>query len=384
MASHFLKNEDSLGEVLLMVDRDITWRSGDLEYLAWAAADTKSIVGGVYAKRGYGAGTAIRFREGQSFDDDLIEADYASTGFFAVHRSVLEAMAQTLVPCLDSLTDRSIDFWPFFMPMVQETRLGTEYLSEDWAFCERAKELGFKVYAAMRPTLVHYGEIGFTLDGSPAIVGSPVLDSLAEDAADFLGIASFEAQEGELARLWDGENEEQWYKRDDVGNAYIADLADWHLNQMPTLITENLARVRDMKVLDYGSGIGTWALIAAMQGCEVDCIEPNDRMWAFTQHRISKMNGTLQSPSQLQRLDSPDGDYDVAIAWHILEHVPDPERVAAEIVASLKPGGALLTDSDFHVDELHPMHHAEGDADAIWEGLGLKCVGGPWWEKGAL
>ena len=37
-----------------------------------------------------------------------------------------------------------------------------EYLSEDYAFCEYVRRTGSKVYQAMRPTVVHYGEYGYT------------------------------------------------------------------------------------------------------------------------------------------------------------------------------------------------------------------------------
>lgn len=41
------------------------------------------------------------------------------------------------------------------------------------------------------------------------------------------------------------------------------------------------------------------------------------------------------------RLEFPDGSFDVVFSWHTLEHCPDPEGAAAELVRVLRPGGTL-------------------------------------------
>jgi SAM-dependent methyltransferase len=58
---------------------------------------------------------------------------------------------------------------------------------------------------------------------------------------------------------------------------------------------------------------------------------------------------------QLPLADAERGRFDVAHARFVLEHVPDPERVVAGMVAAVRPGGRIvLCDDDHDVLRLHP------------------------------
>lgn len=151
-ASVFLRSEC---DVMVMIDHDISWQPGDLQRLVDSCLKTGSLVGGVYPKRAFGEGLACKFLQNGRYaigSDTLVPAEYLSTGFFAAHRSVMEAVAQTL-----PLT--SHDFWPLFLPMLSPPRANgrPEYLSEDWSFCERARNLGFPMYLDLQPRLTHAG-----------------------------------------------------------------------------------------------------------------------------------------------------------------------------------------------------------------------------------
>lgn len=152
MAEMFL--EQGAGDVLLMVDHDIGWEPGDLENLTRACIERRGVVGGVFSKRGFSDGVPIRFGTyGQWIvpDNRLVESVYVATGFIAVHRAVLEAMAPTL--------PRTIHGWRAFFATEVKAHDGgkVEYLSEDYAFCGRARELGFGVWADLRAQLTHHG-----------------------------------------------------------------------------------------------------------------------------------------------------------------------------------------------------------------------------------
>ena len=154
MASRFL---DSDADVFISIDHDTQWQRGAVAKLAKAASEKRGIVGGVYSKRHFGRGIATRFLESGEYlipSEEVIKARWVGGGFLAVHRDVLEAMKPTLPECFAEKP-----FWPFFLPMVVEG----EYLSEDWAFCERARELGFDVYADLSIALTHVGQWGFTV-----------------------------------------------------------------------------------------------------------------------------------------------------------------------------------------------------------------------------
>lgn len=165
-ASRFLKEEAQIGgDVLLMVDHDIAWAPGDLSLIARRALERNAVVGGIYPKRVFADGSAVRFNASGTGDwhigeDSLIPASYVGSGFLAIPRDCLRTVADSL-PWIEE------GYWPFFLPMTvlteQDGKKGHEYLSEDWAFCERARTSGFDIYASTGPRLTHEGRYTFRL-----------------------------------------------------------------------------------------------------------------------------------------------------------------------------------------------------------------------------
>ena len=154
--SEFLRSE---AQVMVMIDHDISWEPGDLEHLVEKVMETQSVVSGVYSKRGFGNGVAVRFGEAGDHklgEDRLVRGEYLSTGFFGIHRKVVQTLSESL-----PLTNE--DFWPFFMPILSERVAGDrpEYLSEDWSFCERARNAGFTLHLDLLPRLTHRGTHGY-------------------------------------------------------------------------------------------------------------------------------------------------------------------------------------------------------------------------------
>lgn len=162
VATEFL-DSPSGSDVLVMVDHDIEWAPGDLAHIAAKAAEHKAVVGGIVSKRLIGKGFGGRFGDGKRHEFgtselvELGEGGYVGGAFMAIHRYVLEVLSEVNPKVRTG-------FHPFFLPMVRfNERLGAhEYLSEDWAFCERAKRSGLKVYASLKPVTTHWGEYGYT------------------------------------------------------------------------------------------------------------------------------------------------------------------------------------------------------------------------------
>lgn len=151
--------EQGIGDVFVMIDEDTGWDPGSLEHLVASCYEIKAIVGGIYSYRAFGGGVATRLPPGVAAtigQDRLIRVSYVSTGFFAIHRKVLVALAQDLPLTIHG-------FYPFFMPFLRAHpgALGTEQLSEDWAICARAADAGFAIYADLRPRIVHHGSHGY-------------------------------------------------------------------------------------------------------------------------------------------------------------------------------------------------------------------------------
>ena len=159
-ASMFLHEKGS-GDVFVMIDHDIIWRPGDLNHLVMSCAKTKSVVCGIYPKRGFGQGTAVRYAgafDGKQGDDALVPITYGPSGFMAIHRDVLVEMSKNLTYLVD-------DMWPFFLPTIMPAGAEThEELSEDYAFCLRVLALEVPVYADLFPVLCHVGEVVFRME----------------------------------------------------------------------------------------------------------------------------------------------------------------------------------------------------------------------------
>ncbi|MGO8748170.1 MAG: class I SAM-dependent methyltransferase [Thermoguttaceae bacterium] len=81
---------------------------------------------------------------------------YAGTGFLLVRREVYLTMQRKLqLPvCNERFGHPMI---PFYLPMIRPIEEGTWYLAEDYAFCERARQCGFRIYADTAIRLSHIG-----------------------------------------------------------------------------------------------------------------------------------------------------------------------------------------------------------------------------------
>lgn len=155
--------EQGSGDVLIMVDHDIGWEAGDLEHLTRVCLDLNGVVGGVFPKRGFGLGVPIRFGQYGEYtipDDRVVECWAVATGFIAIHRDVLAAIARDLPMTIHGYR-KFFDTREFVHP---DGRV--EDLSEDFDFCEKARAAGFKVWADLRPQLTHMGSHHYRVQDS--------------------------------------------------------------------------------------------------------------------------------------------------------------------------------------------------------------------------
>lgn len=424
VASHFLLSDY---DVLLIIDSDIYFRPEDAISLCEKAMEY-DFIGAMYVTRGEKSQPALMLPPDTPIVfgpvEKPVEIPFISTGFMAITKKVFARLAEDLPKCHKSWEDRGekTAFWPFYQPYWIDWPEpdGTIYLSEDWALCDRVKKAGMKVWLDPSIRLGHNASTMRTMEdlirqpkpapqllelsreadgtlrtGFLASGSDPVLSHLASDAAQFLEIATPEGliQEATgalktLADLWNTkqklEPEWEWYKRPDVGRANILDLAKWHLHDTVSgMFVGNLAQFqnRGLKVLDFGSGIGTTALLMATKGNIVHCVEPNRLMRDFTSFRAKRF-GTEMTFRNISGIAS---NYDMAICFHVLEHLPNPQDVADKIAASLKPGGIVFAQSDFTSDNgTNPMHHVSSDdprGETFWEKAGLIRESDLWWKK---
>jgi hypothetical protein len=148
-------------EETMWIDSDIGFDPDDLEKLRKHGLP---IVCGIYPQKGKRAvachvlpGTrSLRFGE----SGGLVEILYAGAGFLFVRREAYLGvqLALGLPVCNERFNSPMI---PFFQPLLHPFEDGHWYLAEDFAFSERARRSGFKIYADTSIRLWHIGSYGY-------------------------------------------------------------------------------------------------------------------------------------------------------------------------------------------------------------------------------
>lgn len=99
----------------------------------------------------------------------LLEVLYAACGFLLVQRLVyLDIQSQLELPTCNTMFGEAIV--PWFQPMIRPYRNGHWYLGEDFSFCERARQAGFRIMADSTIRLWHYGSYPFSWEDAGADV----------------------------------------------------------------------------------------------------------------------------------------------------------------------------------------------------------------------
>ena len=147
--AQWYKNETT--DVFLMIDDDIVFTPEEAARVVQLAREKRSIACGAYPV-GDGGHMASRGWPGQELHwgptFEPVEIRWPATGFMACHRDVITALIGTMDECYKGQPD---SFWPMFTPFA----FGDNYLSEDYAFGERARVLGFATWLDPKTILHH-------------------------------------------------------------------------------------------------------------------------------------------------------------------------------------------------------------------------------------
>lgn len=165
-ATRFLR--DLSYDVLFFVDDDVIYDPKDAIRMCQEVKNGKDIVGGAYVLKQDGGGhfTSKLLPNNKTIEfgpnAELQEVRYVATGFMAISRKVVEEMSNVVPLCVHS---ESLSFHPFFQPFPYQIENGKWlYLSEDWAFVQRAANLGFKCWLDPRIKLAHAGRYKYDWD----------------------------------------------------------------------------------------------------------------------------------------------------------------------------------------------------------------------------
>ena len=142
----------------LSIDSDMVF---DPEQVKRLCGHDEDIVGGFYAKKQEKLEyVCCALPEKPEADSrGLMEMKRIGTGFLMVKRRVFEAMKEKWKDTETFINSHKEEVFNFY-PMGVVNR---EYVSEDWYFCDRARELGFKVYGDTEVVLGHVGDVVYPL-----------------------------------------------------------------------------------------------------------------------------------------------------------------------------------------------------------------------------
>jgi len=148
-------------EETLWIDADTGFHPDAIEQLR---SHDLSLVCGIYPKKNKRE-LAIHALPGTSEivfgkGGGLIEVLYGPTGFLRVRREVYETLRRQLA-LPECLADTGRTLVPYFAPLIRPDGDAQWYLADDFAFCERARQCGYKIMADTTIRLWHIGNRQF-------------------------------------------------------------------------------------------------------------------------------------------------------------------------------------------------------------------------------
>ena len=154
---------------LMFLDADIGF---DPEYILMLLQEEVDVIGGGYPKKSLPIDYVINpINDGES-DDAKAEVERIGTGFLLMKREVFSRMAEGM-PELKYTDDCGLDpsindhLYAFF-----ECGLFGEkvFMSEDWLFCNRWRNLGGRIFISKRFALTHVGTYAFSEASQAALL----------------------------------------------------------------------------------------------------------------------------------------------------------------------------------------------------------------------
>ena len=155
---------------LMFVDADIQFRAEDIVKLV---SHDKDIVGGIYPQKTLPPKMVVNTLDNARTEGDLIEVGTLGTGFMLVKRTVFEQMIQAgATPYGDDIGLSDIENnnqYDFFNCTIDSNG---RYLTEDWSFCRKWRELGGAIWADTTVALAHVGYYRFQPDMGAIKIGN--------------------------------------------------------------------------------------------------------------------------------------------------------------------------------------------------------------------
>lgn len=105
--------------------------------------------------------------------------------------------------------------------------------------------------------------------------------------------------------------------------------------------------LKNARVLDVGCGVGSLSLYCAYHGAYVTGVDISDRAISIAQTAAQAQHFTHQPRFLNQTLDNKLGTFDLVICSEVIEHVPNEQLFAQQLLTSVAPGGTLIVSTPY-------------------------------------
>jgi len=155
---------------LMFVDADIHFNPTDIVKLV---AHDKDIVGGIYPQKTLPPKMVVNTLDNAKTEGDLVEVGTLGTGFMLIKRGVFEHMidagTQKYTDAIGLSKAEDNHQYDFFNCTIDSQG---RYLTEDWSFCRKWRELGGAIWADTTIALAHVGYYRFQPDMGAIKIGN--------------------------------------------------------------------------------------------------------------------------------------------------------------------------------------------------------------------
>jgi len=374
ICTKFMQQKPS--DYLIFVDRDIIFEPTDIQYILDDLKEYK-LVGGCYAVKD-GTQLASYGKEGHggvTLDRKVREVQWLATGFMGIHRTLLEEMVEKLnLPLMHK--GQWSEAYPFFAQRPAKDEVGEWiWLTEDYDFCDKARQVGVKPYIDTKVQVRHVGDYAYTVS---EVVENGLkqhkqqciklekarLKHLVGDYSEYTGkteeevISEIGGVVDKLKASWaehnkNGNTVEDFYRDNEL---YLWDEADMQRQESYWKYRMGeLTDIRNSMVLDIGCGIGTACFMLTHNNNQVIGFDVNQKVidfanWKKDKYKVEKVDFVTELP--IERLSG----FDYVIASDTLEHIEDLKPLITTLGKHMKRGAKFLHQSEWGNQDISPMH----------------------------
>ncbi len=141
----------------------------------------------------------------------------------------------------------------------------------------------------------------------------------------------------------------------------VYDLMGWHSLRDDTgplayVLGLEIARAHHVQTcLDFGSGVGSGALLFTRAGITMSLADISTTLLDFAHWRFAR-RGLSAHFLDLNRAALPTTSFDMILAMDVFEHLADPVATAERLWRALRPGGLLFARIQVEDAGTHPQH----------------------------